>query len=239
MMRLMLRLEALTHNLLDYNYNYFIQGMIYENLAKADSDLAARLHHSIGPKFFVFSELRFSNRRFNQEGITIRQGDNANLFVSSPKEDFVFALLKGILRSGNQIKIGAINWEVHEARILKPKYSRIFRTLSPISVSIREKGKIKDLSPSDERFYIQLAHNLEKKYQLFFGKEQSNIYFIHDNVVSTKPKRIKVKNTYHKAYHIVGLEMVAPSDVLWLAYEAGIGERNSMGFGMIEGWEGE
>ncbi len=234
-MRLKVELKSLTSGLLDYNYNHHLQSMIYEVIEKADKSYADSLHEHSNPKFFVFSQLFFEKFSTTKEGIQTYTGQLAKFFISSPRKEFIMKVIEGFLKVKKVVKIGDSYWKVDNIEILKPaNIIDIFDTLSPITVSINKDGKIVDLSPQEESFYIQLKKNLLKKYRLFYGDEyRGDLVISHDFITHVKPKRIKVKNTYHIAYHIKGLRIIASSKMLKLGYDAGLGEKNSMGFGMI------
>jgi CRISPR-associated endoribonuclease Cas6 len=91
--------------------------------------------------------------------------------------------------------------------------------------------RIIDLYPTDSLFYENLRNNLIKKYEIFYGEEKDAISF--QKPFSTKPMRIKIRDTFHRASL---MKFVAEGDsaLLRLGYEAGFGEKNSMGFGMVK-----
>ncbi|RLF61115.1 MAG: CRISPR-associated endoribonuclease Cas6, partial [Thermoplasmata archaeon] len=48
-----------------------------------------------------------------------------------------------------------------------------------------------------------------------------------------KAKRIKIKDTFHRCVEMV-FEASGSKELLTIGYQAGFGERNSMGFGMVK-----
>ncbi len=235
-MRVMLILKALNSYALDYNYNYYIHAFLYSALRFGDKEWSDALYMKRGPKFFCFSQLFFEQGgKRTKESIKISEGDIARLYVSSPYEKFLFSSIQGFIKLKRLVKIGDSYWEIKDMKVLEIQLkNNLFDTLSPITVSIKKEGKIYDVPPHDGLFYVQLKNNLLKKYLLFYGKEYEGELDISPAFVShVKPKRIKVKNTYHMAYHIKGLQIIGSSEIVKLAYDAGLGEKNSMGFGMI------
>ena len=133
------------------------------------------------------------------------------------------------------MKIGSAEFVVSSVEVLKEHAigSRVrFATLSPISVTTIRNGKTYDLYPNDSKFYENLRKNLIKKYNALYGKEPSD-YKLEIEVLKVKPKRIKVKNTYHRCVEMV-FEAEGCKELLEIGYKAGFGERNSMGFGMVK-----
>jgi CRISPR-associated endoribonuclease Cas6 len=113
--------------------------------------------------------------------------------------------------------------------------TNVFSTLSPIIVKTakEENGKLQsiDLYPTDPKFYENLKDNLVKKYKTLHNNEKTNINFSKPSF--TKPVRIKIKNTFHRA-SLMTFEAFGDTELLRLGYEAGFGGKNSMGFGMVQ-----
>ncbi len=110
--------------------------------------------------------------------------------------------------------------------------------MSPVVAIIkRDDGKIRDLNPGDLRFYTALQQNLIKKYNSFYGDYDGDEYVkVVPEMNSVKRKRITIdKNgtpTHHRAY-LMHFEMEADPKLVKFAYDCGLGEKNSMGFGMV------
>ncbi|MEO0247726.1 MAG: CRISPR-associated endoribonuclease Cas6 [candidate division WOR-3 bacterium] len=51
--------------------------------------------------------------------------------------------------------------------------------------------------------------------------------------MSFKPKRIKIKETWHRCVEMV-FEAKGNPELLEIGYKAGFGAKNSMGFGMVK-----
>ncbi|MEM4509071.1 MAG: CRISPR-associated endoribonuclease Cas6, partial [Archaeoglobaceae archaeon] len=107
-----------------------------------------------------------------------------------------------------------------------------FVTLSPINVSKAENGKAVDLYPTQREFYEVLKQNLIKKYVLLHGKEPESRE-VEFKPISFKPKRIKIKDTWHRCVEMV-FEAKGNPELLEIGYKAGFGAKNSMGFGMVK-----
>jgi CRISPR-associated endoribonuclease Cas6 len=110
--------------------------------------------------------------------------------------------------------------------------------MSPVSASIKREvdGKLKiwDLGPGDERFYESVQKNLVNKYVSFYGDfDGSKWVRLRPDMKTAKRRRIEIKGDFHRGY-MMEFEMEADVRLIRFAYDCGLGERNSMGFGMVE-----
>lgn len=217
-----------------FNYNLALAGAIYGFIKRADLDLAYSIHSSTDYKFFTFSWLRIPERKISEKGIFVN--GNAHFFVSSPIGRMVTAFIEGLFERP-YIEIDRTRFEVDTIKILKsPKFTRkmVFSTLSPIIVRTAEEEsshlRIIDLYPTDQKFYENLKSNLIEKYRKLYNDKKEDISF--SKPISVKPVRIRIKNTFHRASHMI-FEANGDSELLRLGYETGFGEKNSMGFGMV------
>jgi len=218
-----------------FNYNLALAGAVYSNIKRVNSDLAYTIHSSINYKYFTFSLLQIPKRKVSSQGIYVE--DNAYFLVSSPIRDIVASFVEGILENP-EVRIGKVRFDVESVEVSKiPEFNggAVFSTVSPIVVRTveEENGKlrIRDLYPTDIKFYENLKSNLIKKYENLYNEEKEDISF--SRPFSTKFMRIQIKNTYHRASLMV-FEAKGDGKLLKLGYEAGFGEKNSMGFGMVK-----
>ena len=227
-MRIRLRLETKENAIVPYNYQYYISSMIY-NLIN-DKNFALNLHNKKGYKFFTFSELLIKNRENTKEGIKIKDGF-ADLFISSPNNDFIKELIKGILND-KIIRIKNIEFTPVEIKLCEtPKNFNTFKTLSPIYVFTRENNKIVDLYPNCSKFFENLKKNLIQKYIEYYNKEpKENIEF---EILDFKRKRIKIKDCYYRCSHMK-FRIKGDENLIKFGYECGFGSKNSLGFGCVE-----
>ncbi len=230
-----IKVSLLGRGKIPYNYNISLAGAIYSSIRRADVDLAYRLHSSKSFKFFTFSQLQAPKRKAYKDGIFV--SGYAYFLVSSPIKEIISSIVEGMLCKP-EIKISSTKFTIESIEVLKPKKfngEALFSTLSPVIVRTakEENGKLKtiDLLPNEEKFYENLKKNLIRKYETLYNEKRDNIDF--EKPISTKPKRIQIKNTYHRATHMV-IKAKGDSELLKLAYETGLGEKNSMGFGMVK-----
>ncbi|MBQ7927499.1 MAG: CRISPR-associated endoribonuclease Cas6, partial [Methanobrevibacter sp.] len=116
-----------------------------------------------------------------------------------------------------------------------------FKTLSPIIIrdtkQIDGQEKRIDLPPND-KFFKGIKNNLIKKYCIFNDinntDKQINVF---SEMANVKRKRITIpkgpNTTYHRAY-MMDLILEGDLDLIEFAYDVGVGEKNSMGFGMLK-----
>lgn len=241
-MRLIVQLQAESKNeiTLPIHYNYFIQSALYKTL---DREFASFLHNQGyeggGRRFklFTFSRLFGEYRIFKSE-ITFRTP--IKLIVSSPANDFCQSLVNGLL--GNRdFQIGNRSLQVESVQIEKPLVEDDIlkmRLLSPVvaySTLLRpEGGKYTCyFQPGDSDFTRIANENLRKKYNALFHQNAP------EGTLSIRPLRqpklhvMKYKGIVIKGYS-ASLELKGPIPLLQLALDAGIGSKNSMGFGCGE-----
>jgi len=214
--------------------------MIYNRIA--DKDLAMKLHKKNNYKFFTFSELQIPKRKPLKKYLIAENGE-MGLYISSPNTEFIKSLVEGFLTNPQVNFLKKKAWIEKITLLKKPKIKKRmkFKTLSPIITrTLKEKnGKLKqwDINPADLKFYENLQKNLINKYVAFYGEYEGDEYVkITPEQESIKRKRIKIPKegaeTYHRAYHM-RFEIEADPLLIEFAYDCGVGEKNSMGFGMF------
>lgn len=119
---------------------------------------------------------------------------------------------------------------------LHPTASLYLETLSPIvaSTGVADGKRIRKifLSPEDERFSKVITENLQNKARALWGIE------VPDGTVTFLPLRYRsrlatVHGTKVKSHEGI-FEVKGSPELIKLGYEAGFGERNSQGFGMMK-----
>jgi CRISPR-associated endoribonuclease Cas6 len=121
-------------------------------------------------------------------------------------------------------------------------YSRsmAFKTLSPICILERQAvGQNKYLLPSDEDAKRLILYSLQEKYQIYYGKPYEGDTSDYDFRVLDMPraKLITLKadtptEQKVKAY-LCRFRITLPEDLMMLLTETGIGNKGSIGFGMV------
>ncbi len=265
-MRLRLSMIPLNpHTAVPINYNYPLSAAIYKILSQAAPDYAAWLHDHgyVGAterrmKLFTFSRLNIpSVRRVEQ---TLVAGDDRPwlLHIASPmEEEFVQNFVLGLFESqkleiGGPGAVGRFLIESVEA-IPEPSFREEMKgkTLSPIVVStMREyQGKLQPYyyRPTDPELPGAVRQNLMAKYELVTGRacpkpdlhiELDMQYYQRKHGKVTRLLRIKEgtpEETHIKAFEMPFVLRGNP-ELMRIAWECGIGDKNSLGLGMVELW---
>ncbi|MCL6533447.1 MAG: CRISPR-associated endoribonuclease Cas6 [Armatimonadetes bacterium] len=246
-MRLKLYLgERRTPFTVPLHYNYFLQSLIYHHL---DAHLAERLHNEgFGEggkrfRFFVFSRLMGD---FQREGDHLRFPRGAILYIASPNSQFLESLMLHLLTQG-ALPIGETRVPLHKVLVEpQPEYHPevIFKALSPITLreTLRQPGEKYTYyySPIEPDFSERIIANLREKVRIWFGRDipPGDAYCVPYAVDLQKNfHMINFKGTWVKGWS--GLyRFHAPPEYFEMALEAGIGERNSGGFGCVEVYGG-
>ena len=229
-MRLEIILKGKNNFKVPFNYNHILSAIIYNKIA--DLNFANELHSSKSFKFFTFSQIYIPKRRIVKDGIIAKDGV-ISFYISSPNDFLIKSLVDGFLED-LEISFQNQKLTIQKIEALKtPEFSSKseFKTLAPIIVRTKKEidGELKiwDLAPSD-KFFKSLENNLIKKYIKF------NIY---SDMNFVKRKRISINKdnatTHHRAY-MMDLILEGDLDLIEFAYDVGIGEKNSMGFGMVK-----
>ncbi|MFQ5676527.1 MAG: CRISPR-associated endoribonuclease Cas6 [bacterium] len=257
-MRIALRLlpkQKLTA--ISLNYQYSLSAAIYKILGKASPAYADFLHDHgyTAPsgrlmKIFTFSKLW--NPYTRRDGrMLLSSKESWTLQVGSPMlEEFVQNFVLGLFETA-EVAIGGPGWHaafhVEQVEALPaPEFKKRmrFKCLSPITAStmIEKDGRLQveyyrhDTPGLSEA----LRQNLLQKYQLVQGKPPENpkLTFRFEKSDRPKSKLITIKEgtpeeTRRKAFESY-FTLEGSEELMRIAWECGLGEENSMGFGMVE-----
>ncbi len=247
-MRITLKLRAESMGLkVPVHYNHIVQSMIYANVDRA---LANWIHeegyryHKRRFKLFTFSRLLGANRRFDPRTKTIVFKGTLFLKIASVNNDILESLATHFIKRGeitlsnNRCEVMAIEVEA------PPRYNSplLVHALSPIvtyTTFMDPQGRKKTYyyNPREEEFQEQILANLMRK-----AKALSNGRTIPSlKEAYIRPVKITSRNqviTLFKGTVIKGwrgiFEIHLPKEYFSLAYDSGLGSKNSQGFGMIE-----
>lgn len=226
---------------LPIHYNRLLQGFLYRHL---DPQRATSLHDEgyleggRRLKLFVFS--RLLGRSVVRDGC-IAFPDGFAVMVASPDAGFLESLAlhlmdaQQITLGGNRLRLTA----VEVAPETPYQCPVLLQALSPIAVYStlrRADGKRKTYyySPHEREFSELMIRNLQRKWRAYHGSEVS----VHGAYV--KPYRVSMRNQHIALYQNTvikgwsGLyEACLPEPLFRMALDAGLGSKNSQGFGCV------
>jgi CRISPR-associated endoribonuclease Cas6 len=239
-MRLWIEFNASGIIRLPVHYNHAVQGLIYRFLPH---EYRKTLHddgYVVGKrrlKLFTFSRI-FGRKDEGKAGLVAFRPP-IKVCISSPVEKFLSELTNQLMKTpklqllGNELQATSI--EIPRSPTLGSEAE--FYTLSPITVystlyTAEGKKKTYYFSPYEQEFSQLVSINLARKYRAYKGED------VQDNVSITpigRPREriVLFKGTVIKAW--TGRFIVKGDErLIEIAYEAGIGSKNSAGFGMVE-----
>jgi len=240
-MRIMFEISSSNDKItIPLSYNYQIQSLLYNNISPELASFLhdkGFLHERRRFKMFTFSKL-IGRYEIKYDKITFTPP--VKLIVSSPIDQFISELANTILRKGD-LNLCGENVAVEEISVLEKPVIRDrmrIRMMTPVvtySTLLTPDGKKKTYyyNPSEPEFADIIDKNLRKKYDAFYGREP------RARRLSLRPKgrfiekivryRDNIIKGYTGRFFIEGNKKI-----LDLAYESGLGSKNSQGFGMFE-----
>jgi len=259
-MRMLVTLCVERETVIPLNYQHALTGVVYATLEQGDAEYARFLHHegyapaeeaALSRRFkgFVFSSLfpQRSDLRDARRGLLRVLPGQMRWQIASPLDQFLRAFASGLLQGG-ELRIGQSRFSVASVETLpEPELSEVtrFRCLSPVvaSVHVPERSAPKYLRPGDSEMSERLRQNLLGKHRALFGcapqDDRLTVQWDAGYLASRKhDKHPGTKLIAYKDIRIVGVvcpfTMTGSPQLMRTACEAGLGEKNAAGFGMIE-----
>lgn len=245
--------EVQKDSIIPWNYQYPMMRLIYELIK--DDKLRQKIH-DYGYKYnkrtykpINFSKLFGKIESFDRMGIKFRN-NIVSFFVSSIEEHVFYMIAYGILDSlskGKTFKLGDASIAFRTIELVEdvqiPEQNIvIIKTLSPISIHKYDEEKDKKISvnPYSDEYSKYVTLNLIRKTKAVFGIDYDpNEVYLKLNPLSHKSVRSKlidVKGDKVKAYEgtfVCYIPSRKSKDLLKTGYLLGMGEKNGIGFGMI------
>lgn len=116
-----------------------------------------------------------------------------------------------------------------------------FVALSPICVKLHEDNKTQYLSPDNPMFAEGVLKGLMARYESIHGQpfnmeDKEFSFVLIDKKIKSKLITIKANtpNESRVRGYLCSFRMKAPSELMKIAYEGGVGEQCSQGFGFIK-----
>ncbi|MDO4181171.1 MAG: CRISPR-associated endoribonuclease Cas6 [Bacteroidales bacterium] len=234
------------------NYQYELSAAIYRILSKADQAYATWLHDNgfwvdnKRFKLFTFSWLLAPYGIDKEHQRLIINSDTVEWHIGFLPEKSTQQFIQGVFCDQSfQIadRISGAAFAIREVQVMPPlTYAPVmeFQTLSPICISQRnEYGKTDYLSPDAPNYAEGLLTGLLARYKALYGHDYEGDASIDFQLIGkAKPVLVKIKadtpaQTFVKGYQC-RFRLALAEELMRLAYEGGLGEKGSLGFGMIK-----
>ncbi len=245
---------------LPIDHYHLLRGAIFDHLGRSDAAYASFLH-DVGYvpdagdtrryKLFTFSALRVpkSNRRLVGAQVEIAPGV-VTWTISSPKEEFLRHEVTGLLDKSDAFVIGGQRFTLVALDGLPdPTFSGAmgFTCLTPIVASVPSDTHktARYLRPSDGgELSDAVRANVVRKYRALHGVEPADASLtmtLSESYLARAPHGGTKKVTLPGAggpIDVIGtlapLTLSGSPELIRVAYECGLGEKNSSGMGMLE-----
>ena len=241
--------------MLPMDYQYYLSAWIYKVIDRADSGFATFLHGegyrdgNKSFKLFAYSPLNFGKPKlWKEKSLFEIQQDSLTLSVSFYLPDAAERFITGLFNNQEVFvgdKFNGIDLVVSHVERLSEKEittTMYYKALSAIVVSYQDEGEkyARYLSPSDDGYNTLVKNNLTQKWNTIpntppltdgfdfnlkpNGQPKSKLITLKPGT----PQQSKVRG------YVYGFELTAPTEIHRLILAAGIGEKNSTGFGWVE-----
>ncbi len=260
-MRILLNLQPVNYNYsLPINYYHPMSSAIYTLFRAASPEFSEWLHEhgfltSEGRpmKLFNFSRLDFRNYRIDNN--IIRARGNLRMKFSTPLgskigQKFIQGLFNsGVLRvhnrfAGEDLTVSSV--ETLPEPLITTDEVFIMQSPTAVSTVINKNGdrKIYYYRPDDDNAERALERNLMNKYELLRKKPYSGklaVRLDRDYIARAGRRATKLiairegmRNEMQIKAFVCPLRIEGDPEIIKIAYDCGVGEKNSMGFGFIE-----
>jgi len=240
-MRLHIVLTSQKRVVLPWDYLNMLRGFLYSAIRRSKPELGEFLHEqgfvAEGHRYKLLNFSLLFPKSAKAIKTAIEMIPPIHWWVSSPFVSTLEALVLTLLSEG-KVRLGKIDLEVEKVEVERsPELGNqgIFKTLSPIVVSsgIYKNGKLEHLflSPEDEKFWKVLEQNLRRKAKVL-GINAPAEPLKFEKIGKWRSKLFEIETTKVKGWE-GSFFVQGPSELIKIGYEAGFGERNTQGFGMV------
>jgi len=236
---------------LGYDYRYGLASLLYATVASSSRDYCDFLH-DVGFevrgrhfRLFTFSDLEpLADKKWTADGLLYEAGDTFRWQVSSPVSEFIREVAHGLFQIQNP-HIGPM--PVHFADVAidpdppAPSHA-VFRTLSPITMSVHDTQYRKHYLTPDEDWSGPVTENLRNKVRALTGEVNHGFVTVEFDQEFIRRRESHGRHvTKLCAYKDIRIRAVAApfsvtgdSELIAIGYDAGFGDANPAGFGMVE-----
>jgi CRISPR-associated endoribonuclease Cas6 len=252
-MELTLKFGVCSGSYLPINYQYELSSWIYKVIERADAQYADFLHNQgfqlNGKRFKMFTFSQLDARPYQVEGNRIRLlGKEISLTLRFAVDSSIDHFIKGLFlqqRFGLGDKYDVVDFEVIAVGTIAPPVfhtTMTYQCLSPICVSrARDDRTAEYLSPETPGYGGLLVQNLVRKSGALISATESYSQDLPDfqfrllNTPRKKGTHIKAQTESHTQVigYLFHFRLTVPVELHELGYDAGFGEKNSMGFGCV------
>lgn len=224
---------------LPLNYHHILQAVIYSNLGNSYG--YSHFVHDVGFqsgnrefRMFTFSLL---HGKYQIVGRNIRFQDEISFEVRSPEIFFIRQLADNIMRNGityrkqhfDNVRVYIMDNTVEEEELY-------IKMRTPVTVYLTDpvSKKTHFLHPLEEGFSELVFRNFLRKYEACYGITPEDRIWLHPAHITEKDKFV----TNYKGFYISGwygeYYLAGERKYLDFLYQAGLGSKNSQGFGMFD-----
>ncbi len=241
-MRLLIKFNSSSPLKIPVAYNYYFQSAIYKLL----SNYSIHGKNIVGRnyKFFTFSR-PIGNYNYSVSEKVLVYKDKIQWIISALDKKFLEELIKSLLNEESIDILGQklISSSIKIEKLPDPKTFKemlLIKMLSPLTTystlyDSNKKRKTYFYSPFESDFSIKLKENLLRKFKSLYKRIPNNDEF---EIKAVNPKKewekiVKYKETVIKGW-MGRYSIKGNPKLIKLAYDTGLGSKNSQGFGCFE-----
>ena len=225
--------------ILPLNYNHILQGFIYDNIA--DKKIGGFLHNEGFTyekrkyKLFTFSRL-LGKYKINNYYKIIQYEPTVTLEVSSHYDDFFIDFSTSVIKNDLKLYNQDIFLENVKVKVLHDiKYESRITMLSPIVVySTNSEKKTNYYNPDEKKFTDIIVDNIKKKYQAYNNVSIDNASLEIEPILKTQKQVVSKYKDFIIRGWMGDYFIKGDKDLVLLAYDSGLGSKNSQGYGCFE-----
>jgi len=199
-------------------------------------------------KFFCFSKLIPEKNAYvkagNNDEMIVYTKDIATLYISSPVREIMQHLVDFLLLN-REIRILNHNLIIQNAFAFTENFEdgeELFKCITPIVLSTRNdehKTAFYLIAYQDPvQFGEFLTRNVREKFRIFSGKESGVSIVVDGEYIERVGKksnlRINIVDDIEVFGSVVPVKISGTGEEIAFLYDTGLGEKNSLGMGMIE-----
>lgn len=228
---------------LPISYNYILQGVLYKFI---NEETFADFLHNKGYlfnnrayKLFSFSNILEKPLQVDRERKEFIFSKDINIYFSSVNNEFFQFVFNSIITMKSNIYLGTNRTIISRIEFINQEIGtkEVIKAVSPITVystltNFENAKKTYYYNPSEKEFSSNIRKNLINKYYSFYDSMPKNDEFSILPVGRFNERIVKYKNFIIKGY-TGKFELEGSKALIEMAFCAGLGSKNSQGFGNI------